>query len=183
MLPIVKGGHQLSQMEVCIKGSDVWKLFEKHQFSFTKNLWLDQVHSEEEGELIKEYQNLIQDIGCGNLAVNDDGLISLPEPLISDGFQEESQMQEAVIEYVYGNINEHVDDSDFFIKNTIICPHNDDVNKINEKIVESMDTNEWICYSSDTPCDENPEAPIEFLNTLNMPGFPLHELHLKKVCQ
>ena len=43
-----------------------------------------------------------------------------------------------------------------------------------------MDTNEWICYSSDTPCDENPEAPIEFLNTLNIPGFPLHELHLKR---
>ena len=54
--------------------------------------------------------------------------------------------------------------------------------KINEKIVKEMNRTEWIAYSADTPCEENREVAVEFLNTLNMSGFPMHELRLKKVC-
>ena len=36
-------------------------------------------------------------------------------------------------------------------------------------------------YSANTPMDEdNNDIPIEFLNTINHPGLPLHELRLNK---
>ena len=50
-------------------------------------------------------------LGKDNLPVkNDDGNINLPEELVASGFQEEENMQDAAIEYVYGDINGQVDD-------------------------------------------------------------------------
>ena len=43
----------------------------------------------------------------------------------------------------------------------------------------TLNEEEFITYASDTPSEENPEVPIEFLNTLEVPGLPLYELRLK----
>ena len=42
---------------------------------------------------------------------------------------------------------------------------------------------EFISYSSDSTVDSEEDIPIEFLNTLNMPGLPQHEIIMKKICQ
>ena len=43
----------------------------------------------------------------------------------------------------------------------------------------TLNEEEFISYASDTPSEENPEVPIEFLNTLDVPSLPLYELRLK----
>ena len=70
-------------------------------------------------------------------------------------------------------------DVEFMMNNVILCPLNKNVWKINNKILETLNTEEFICYASDTPSEENPEVPIEYLNTLDVPGLPLFELRLK----
>ena len=65
------------------------------------------------------------------------------------------------------------------MNNVIICPLNKNVWRINNKIAETLNEEEFISYASDTPSEENPEVPIEFLNTLDVPGLPLYELRLK----
>ena len=63
----------------------------------------------------------------------------------------------------------------------IFSPHNDSCRKINDKVIDILPTEEFMVYSADTPMDEyNNYIPIDFLNTINHPGFPLHELRLKK---
>ena len=181
-LPVIRGAHQLSQLEVCIKSSDIWNLFKNHQYFFNQNLRLVQLQNTDEHADVNLYQKLLDDIGKGLLPYNEEGYISLPEELVTSGFEDEEDLQNAVIDYVYGNINEHIDSTEYLMQNAIICPHNEDVNKINEKIVKEMNRTEWIAYSADTPCEENKEVAVEFLNTLNMSGFPMHELRLKKVC-
>ena len=57
-------------------------------------------------------------------------------------------------------------------------------------MIENIPGEEKICYSADRMCrqeriNENnandfENFPIKFLNTLNYPGFPKHELRLKK---
>ena len=53
----------------------------------------------------------------GILPANDDGNINWTEELVASGYQyqEEENMQDATIEYVYGDINGQVDD--IIIKN------------------------------------------------------------------
>lgn len=64
----------------------------------------------------------------------------------------------------------------------ILALRNDDVNNINCRIQDSFrdDHNEQIDrFRSDQ--DEVVHYPIEFLNSPELPGFPPHELRLKKV--
>ena len=89
-------------------------------------------------------------------------------------------MQDAAIEYVYGDINEHVNDTNYIMSNVIICPHNRSVKKINEKIVDMLESLEYTSYSSDTATDECLEMSEEVLNTFEVPGLPSHELRLKE---
>ena len=35
----------------------------------------------------------------------------------------------------------------------------------------TLNEEEFISYASDTPSEENPEVPIQFLNTLDVPRF------------
>ena len=122
-------------------------------------------------------------LGKGNLPVNDDGNINLPEELVASGFQEEENMQDATIEYVYGDINGQVDDILKMIGNVIICPHNRNVKMINDKVVDMLETTKYTSYSSDTSTNECLELSEEVLNTFEVPGLPTHELRIKEKMQ
>ena len=71
---------------------------------------------------LEQFQTFLISLGKGNLPVNDDGNINLPEELVASGFQVEENMQDAAIEYVYGDINGKVDDIKYMMSNVIICP-------------------------------------------------------------
>ena len=83
------------------------------------------------------------------------------------------------IEYVFGNINDHVNDTQCMMNNAILCPLNKSVREINNKITERIHTKEFVSYAADTPSQENPEIHVEFLNAMDVPGLPLYELRLK----
>ena len=181
-LPIVTKSHQLAQVRVCIKNSLLWKLFRGagHQFSFTINMRLKQVTDREEHQRLQEFQTFLLNLGRGDLPANNDGNIDIPQEYIVSGFETEEAMQSAAIQHVYGNINEHLNDSAYMMSNIIICPHNRNVKKLNDKIIESMSTMEYLSYSSDTSTDQSVEIGEEVLNTLEIPGLPSHVLRLKE---
>ena len=66
------------------------------------------------------------------------------------------------------------------MNNVILCPLNKIVSKINEKIIEKMDTQEFVWYAANIPSHENAQTHVEFLNAMNDPGLSLFELSLKK---
>ena len=92
-------------------------------------------------------------------------------------------MIKKAIEFVYGDVNENIDNEMYFLNRGILCPHNESVIEINEKVTKLFDGEEFISYSSDSTVDSEEDIPIEFLNTLNMPGLPQHEIIMKKICQ
>ena len=181
-LPIVTKSHQLAQIRVSIKKSHLWTYFEgeENQFSFTMNMRLEQVTNMQERQELEKYQTFLLNLGKGNLPANDDGNINIPNELIETGFEVEDKMQDAAIEFVYGDINDHVNDPNYIMSNVIICPHNRNVKKINEKIVDMLESLEYTSYSSDTATDECLEMSEEVLNTFEVPGLPSHELRLKE---
>ena len=181
-LPIVIKSHQLAQIWVSIKKSTLWNCFKgiENQFSFTINMRLEQVRDVQEYYRLEQFQTFLMSLGKGNLPVNDDGNINWPEELVASGFQEEENMQDATIEYVYGDINGKVDDIKYMMSNVIICPHNRNVKMINDKVVDMMEATEYRSYSSDTSTDECLELSQEVLNTFEVPGLPTHELCIKE---
>ena len=140
---------------------------------------LEQVRDVQEHYKLEQFQTFLMSLGKGNLPVNDDGNINWPEELVASGFQEEENMQDATIEYVYGDINGKVDDIKYMMSNVIICPHNRNVKMIKDKVVDMLKTTKYTSYSSDTSTDEYLELSEEVLNTFEVPGLPTHELRIK----
>ena len=130
-LPIITRSHQLAQVRVCIKNSHLWNLFKsaENQFSFTINMRLEQVTDIEEHQQLQEFQKFLLNIGKGDLPANIDGNVNIPDELVASGFETEEAMQDAAIEQVYGDINEHLNNSEYMMSNVIICPHNRNVKK------------------------------------------------------
>ena len=179
-LPIVIRSHQLAQIRVCIKKSCLWNLFKNNQFSFTTNMRLQQVTNIEDHQELEDFQRFLSDMGKGNIDDDCDGNIRLPENLTEDGFETEESMQDAAIEFVHGNINDHIHDMDYMLNNVIICPHNRNVRKINDKIVQKLESPEFFCFSSDVTTNDCIDISEEVLNTFDVPGLPPHVLHLKE---
>ena len=87
---------------------------------------------------------------------------------------------------IYGNkiaVNDNLSDR------AILSGHNKDVIFINNKILKKIKSTERIYYSIDyvksKGCDQTDynatlNYPIEYLNSLNIPGFPIHKLILKE---
>ena len=133
---------------------------------------LEQVRDVQEHYKLEQFQTFLMSLGKENLPVNEDGNVNLPEELVASGFQVEENMQDAAIEYVYGDINGQVNDIKYMMSNVIICPHNRNVKMINDKVVDMLETTEYTSYSSDTSTDECLELSQEVLNTFEVPGLP-----------
>ena len=78
---------------------------------------LEQVTNMQERQELEKYQTFLLNLGKGNLPTNDDGNINIPKELIETGFEVEDKMQDAAIEFVYGDIIEHVNDTNYIMSN------------------------------------------------------------------
>ena len=180
-LPIVRKANQLAQIRACIKNSSrIWDLFASNQYYLTKNMRLTSVESVSDIARMQEFLMFMKMLGMGELPPNDEGNIDLPDMMVESDFQSECDMEDAIIDYVYDDINEHIHDVQFLMNNVILCPLNKNVSSINKKVVDMLNLHEYVSYAADTPSDENPEVPVEYLNTLDVPGLPPFKLSLKK---
>ena len=81
-------------------------------------------------------------------------------------------MQSPVIEHVYGDINEHLHNSEYMMSNVIICAHNRNIQNLNEKIGDTLTTADYISYSSQKAIEQSVDLGVEVLNTLEVCGPP-----------
>ncbi|XP_044741909.1 uncharacterized protein LOC123302881 [Chrysoperla carnea] len=82
---------------------------------------------------------------------------------------------------IYPNIRQNYVNSEWFYERSILATKNEIVNSINETIQDMIPGAVKIYYSIDTTINENESVnfPTEFLNSLDIPGMPLHCLKLK----
>ena len=163
-LPIVTRSHQLAQIRVCIKKSSLWNLFKDvgNQFSFTKNMRLEQATDIREHQNLHIFQEYLLRLGKGELPANNDGNVDIPKEYVASGFDTEESMQSAIIQHVYGDINEHRNDSEYMMSNVIICPHNRNVRKLNQKIADTLRTTEYVSYSADRDANQSVDIGEKF---------------------
>ena len=94
--------------------------------------------------------------------------------MVEPDFESEEEMQDMAIGCVCGNINDQVNDTQYMMNNVILFQLNKSVREINDKIVGKLHTKEFASYAADTASQETPDIPVEFFNTMDVPGLPLY---------
>ncbi|GAA0144068.1 hypothetical protein LIER_04603 [Lithospermum erythrorhizon] len=86
-----------------------------------------------------------------------------------------------VIDFTFADLSRPAYDVEYMMDRALITPLNEDVNKLNEKIMQYFPGEEVTYYSFDSVLDDMHNLyQQEFLNSLAPSNFPPHKLTLKK---
>ncbi len=128
-----------------------------------------------------EFAHWLLTVGAGE-GLTDDHTITLPASmcLANNSLSE-------LIKYIYPNIQAgHFQDC-FFLEQTILSGHNDDVDEINQQVLDMFPGQETVYWSTDKTIEEELDDaatlyPVEFLQNFNASGLPRAKLALKVGC-
>lgn len=169
-LPVVPRGTRADEVKACIKASYLWPLINK--LSLKKNM---RVHLG--GDISAgKFSELLLQIGDGEYPESD-GNVIIPADL---GLVVTTLPK--LIAKIYPDIADIKNKSmDWLCERAILTPKNDRAAIINDILLKSFQGEEMEYRSVDTvlQTDDAVHYPVEFLNTLNPPGFPPHKLLLK----
>lgn len=168
-LPVVPRGTRADEVEACLKSSYLWN--HTHKLFLRKNM---RVHLRGD-DTAAEFSKILLTIGDGKYP-NIQGLIKIPASLgtvvntLSDLTQK-----------IYPEIaNINMKSNEWLCERAILTPKNDRAAIINNSLLNSFDSPEMEYLSIDSvKKDDVVNYPVEFLNSLNPPGFPPHKLILK----
>ncbi|XP_073139039.1 uncharacterized protein [Henckelia pumila] len=107
--------------------------------------------------------------------------IKLPDSMVIQWENEESI--DKLIDFVFPNMINHVNDANYMVGRAIITPKNCDVDKINEMLISKFPGEERVYTSWDSIEDDNNNLfQEEFLNSLSPSGLPPYIISLKVGC-
>ncbi|GJX77883.1 ATP-dependent DNA helicase PIF1 [Tanacetum coccineum] len=91
-----------------------------------------------------------------------------------------------IIEETYPDFTSRQTNDEYLKERSILTPRNDDADAIHEFMFKQLsgkyvtyNSADEVCMTSTDNIDQHQLYPVEFLNSLNFPGMPPHELHLK----
>ncbi|XP_062005849.1 uncharacterized protein LOC133723029 [Rosa rugosa] len=125
-----------------------------------------------------QFAEFLLRVGDESEQVINDEMMRLPECMVVPWESDQSINQ--IIDEVFPNLGDHVNDARYMVDRALITPINDDVDVLNEKIINMFPGEEITLYSFDSVEDDmrNLYQP-EFLNSITAGGLPPHKLTLK----
>ncbi|XP_046869274.1 uncharacterized protein LOC124461893 [Drosophila willistoni] len=123
------------------------------------------------------FSKQLLDIGNGKVAVHENtGSIKLPT-----GFCTIVHSQDVLIDCIFPDVHTQYINLEWLAERAILAAKNVDVHGLNFKIQQLLPTDSVSYKSVDTVCNtiEAVNYPVEFLNSLDLPGMPPHQLQLK----
>ncbi|XP_013589518.1 PREDICTED: uncharacterized protein LOC106297932 [Brassica oleracea var. oleracea] len=176
VLPVINGAGRAEIVMASLNSSYLWEHCKV--LKLTKNMrLLSAVLSLEESKDLQEFSEWILKVSYGKLSEPNDGETEIEIPsgfLITDS----NHPIEAISEAIYGDSNSLHKNKEpkFFQERAILCPTNEDVNRL--ILIKSADSID----PSDTCAVNNEALSADFLNTIKVPGLPNHSLRLKVGC-
>ena len=173
ILPVVTKGTPADELKACVKSSPLWN--KVSVMTLRRNM---RVHITGNPEGGRWAAKLLQ-LGQGNIPTKADDeidLTTLGVNIVNSGQELQSK--------IYPNLEENYKKSDWLRDRAILAPRNDIVEQIKASLMERV-PGESVVYRSYDQTTELSEAcsyPMEFLNSLNPPGLPPHQLTLKEGC-
>ncbi|XP_073153208.1 uncharacterized protein [Henckelia pumila] len=167
VLSVVKRGSKASQIAASISRSTFWHCVQIIHLQENMRSAQDMEFSQ---FLLREGDGLQH-------TVNED-FIKLPDSIIIPWEGEQSIHQ--LIDSVFPNMIDHVNDANYMVGRAIITPKNVDVDTINELLIRKFPGEEREYTSWDSVSDDNHNLfQEEFLNSLSPSGLPPHRIILK----
>ena len=125
-------------------------------------------------QMFTKYAKWLLQVGEGSTHhIQHKSILSIPDELTS-------ATVEQVIDHIYGNLQDNLENEEFFKTRSILAPTNSVINRINQDMLKKLPGNEFLFKSIDSVPDQDVlKAPIEFLHKLDPSGVPPHELRLK----
>lgn len=138
VLPVIHGASRAEIVLESLNSSYIWKHCKV--LKLTKNMrLLSSDMSAEELKELREFSQWILDVGDGKVGDPNDGvaLITIPDELL---IMDANDPIEAIRKEVYGDdvSLQQKNDPKFFQDRAILCPTNDDVNKINQHMLDQF---------------------------------------------
>ncbi|XP_028074574.1 uncharacterized protein LOC114276939 [Camellia sinensis] len=167
VLPVAPKGTKAETIAASIAKSPFW--------SHIQIIRLKQNMRSINGQRFGEF---LLSIGDGVQPTIIDEMIKIPTSMAISWNGEESIVR--LLEEIYPNIRNHSSDAEYMVSRGIITPRNEDVDKLNEKIIQRFPGESRVYHSFDKV--ENDTQNLyqqEFLNSISPGGMPPHALHLK----
>ncbi|XP_068992255.1 uncharacterized protein [Neodiprion pinetum] len=169
-LPVIPRSTYADEINACLKSSPLWRNVEKVQLKVNMRVQMLQDPSAE------TFSKQLLDIGDGKVARDESGCIKLQAD-----FCTVIDSQDALIDQIFPDVRRQYANHGWLAERAILAAKNVDVNELNLKIQHLL-PGELVSYKSiDTVCDDTEAVnfPTEFLNSLDLPGMPPHNLQLK----
>ena len=171
-LPIISKGTPADEVSACLRKSDFWKNVESRRLTTNMRARLQNAPT------IAEFSRTLLAIGNGSIAADANGMIDMTQ--IGECVNNTNEL----FDKVYPDLAANVHDIEWLCSRALLAPKNDEVDKLNTLLLAQID-GEMKCYNSvDTVTDPEMATsfPVEFLNSLDLPGMPPHKLELKIGC-
>lgn len=177
-LPVVKNAQTNAQIiAATLQASNLWSLFTTLRLSVNMRLRPTEGVSQRKQYSLEKYAKWILQVGDGLVEVSKEtGCIPLPRKLCLNG-----DSIDPAIEWVYGDLEANSGNASYFAQRRIFAPHHAVVNLVNQKCTELFSGELHTLCSVDSPdIDEtSPDVTVEFLNMIDIPNVPPHNLLLK----
>ncbi|XP_050063339.1 ATP-dependent DNA helicase PIF1-like [Aphis gossypii] len=170
-LPVIPRSTPADELNACLKSFSLWKHVKVLHLS--KNMRVE-LQNDQSGNI---FSKQLIDIGNGKFPIDMlTGCINFPL-----SFCQLTRSKDELIQKVFPDVSQNYRNHDWLSERAILAAKNIDVNELNFKIQEQI-TGELMIYKSvdsATNQDDVVNYPPEFLNSLDLPGLPPHNLQLK----
>ncbi|XP_053949370.1 uncharacterized protein LOC128857647 [Anastrepha ludens] len=161
-LPVIPRSTPADELNACLKASNLWRYVTK--LTLNTNVRV-QLQNDSKAEVFSK--QLLQ-IGNGRIPIDNNGLFKFPDHFC--------QIAESKADLVQNYKNHN-----WLSERAILAGTNKDVNEINADILDKIPGDTVVYRSVDTVIDQDQVVnyPTEFLNSMDISGFPPHYLQLK----
>ncbi|KAL0414287.1 UNVERIFIED_CONTAM: ATP-dependent DNA helicase PIF1 [Sesamum radiatum] len=169
VVPVVVGGTRSQAVKASIVESHLW-------YSIKVLHLADNIRAQND----QSFSDFLLRIGNGEEPTVEDNMIRIPDSM-AISFEGEHSIHD-LIESTFPDLGSHTYDHEYMMDRALITPLNDDVNKLNERVLQIFTGEEEVTYYSFDSVSEdmnNLYLP-EFLNSLSPGNLPPHKLTLKK---
>nr|XP_020179428.2 uncharacterized protein LOC109765053 [Aegilops tauschii subsp. strangulata] len=171
VLPVVRRGSRGQIIDATLRSSHLWKCM--RQLRLITNM---RAHND------TWFADYLLRVGNGTEDVDDQGNILLPEDICLSSTGEVDDLDK-LIDHVFPSLDDNMSDSNYMTSRAILSTTNNNVDKINIRMIDRFHGDEVIYHSFDI-AEDDPYGYYaqEFLNGLTPNGLPPHALKLKLNC-
>ncbi len=168
-LPVIPKGTRADELKACLKASPLWQGVKR--LKLVQNMRTVLSGDKEAGLFA---QKLLK-IGDGLLTINEE--LQKHELPCGQMLTNVDDLKKSV----FPDLQENYTNTKWLCERAILAPKNDTVNKLNLDLLQLLPGQSSTYDSLDSVVDQDQavQYPVEFLNSLNPPGLPPHELALK----